>query len=62
MKHVRFTKDYDHPVRYGVDVAYKKGMELGIPEAHYEAAKAKGAVEDIPAPKAKGEKADAGGR
>lgn len=42
-KTVEFTRDYDHPVRFGVDLAYKAGCTLSIPEAHAEAAVKAGA-------------------
>lgn len=47
---VKFTKDFDYRVSHSVEKAYKKGYEGLVPEAHYEAAKAAGAVE-VPAEK-----------
>lgn len=48
---VKFTKDYTFRASGQVHVAYKAGNEYRIPEAHYEAAKAAGAIEEAPAPK-----------
>lgn len=45
----RFNKDYDHRVSSRVDVAYKKGMEDTIPEAHADAADEAGAGERLSA-------------
>lgn len=45
-----FSKDYTYAVSFGKEVAYKKGKEYLIPEAHYEAAKTAGVLEaDAPA-------------
>jgi hypothetical protein len=46
----KFTKDYTHPISFGVEKAYKKGYEGLIPEAHYEAAKTAGAIEEAAVP------------
>ncbi|NBJ13334.1 hypothetical protein [Microvirga arsenatis] len=46
----KFAKDYDYRVSFGKEVAYKKGFEGLIPEAHYEAAKAAGVLEGEAAP------------
>lgn len=51
---VKFAKDYTYPVSFGKEVAYKKGYEGLIPEAHYEAAKEAGVL-DQTAPAAKSE-------
>lgn len=56
----RFKKDWDHSVKYGVDVAYKAGTEDLIPEAHADAADAAGAGERVDeGKKSKVEKAQA---
>lgn len=42
---VKFTKDWNYRAGPRIEVAYKKGQEKLIPEAHYEAAKAAGVIE-----------------
>lgn len=52
-KRVRFTKDFDFPVKRGVVVAYKAGMEVSVPDPHADAAIAAKAGElrpDVAAP------------
>jgi hypothetical protein len=56
---VKFTKDFDHRANARVEIAYKRGQEVLIPEAHYEAAKAAGAVEAPAETKAEEPKAEA---
>lgn len=47
-KRVRFTKDFDYPVKRGVVVAYKVGMEMSVPDPHADAAVAAKAGELLP--------------
>lgn len=47
MKHVRFTKDFDHWPRSSILTVFKAGEERKITESQYEAANAAGAVEMI---------------
>ncbi len=35
-----FTRDHDHPVGYGIDVSYKAGTTVLVPEAHADGAEA----------------------
>ncbi|KFG68700.1 hypothetical protein [Microvirga sp. BSC39] len=44
---VKFTKPYTYRIDGQRQVAYDGGKEYRIPEAHYEAAKAAGVIEDI---------------
>lgn len=44
----RFDRDYDHPVRPSVDIAYKAGQEVIIPDAHAVAADQAGAGTRLP--------------
>jgi len=48
---VKFTKDYTFRATGQIHVAYKKDREYRVPEAHYEAARAAGVIEEVPAPK-----------
>jgi hypothetical protein len=43
---VKFTKDYTYRIDDQRQVAYVGGKDYRIPEAHYEAAKAAGVIED----------------
>lgn len=52
---VKFTKDYTYRIDGQRQVAYVSGKEYRVPEAHYEAAKAAGVVEDVAEPAAKAE-------
>ncbi|MBA1157763.1 hypothetical protein [Microvirga mediterraneensis] len=52
---VKFTKDYTYRIDGQRQVAYIGGKEYRIPEAHYEAAKAAGVVEDMADAPAKAE-------
>lgn len=52
---VKFAKDYDYRAGPRIEVAYKKGQEVLIPDAHYEAAKAAGVLEMDPALQARAE-------
>ncbi|WP_262027144.1 hypothetical protein [Microvirga sp. Mcv34] len=51
---VRFIRDYTFRISNSVEKAYRRGYEGLIPDAHYEAAKAAGALEE-PAPIVKAE-------
>lgn len=46
----RFTRDFDYPVRPGVEIAYRAGSELVIPKEHAEAAQAAGAGDFLEEP------------
>jgi hypothetical protein len=52
---VKFTKDYTYRIDGQRHVAYKGGKDYRIPEAHYEAAKAAGVIEDMAETPAKAE-------
>jgi len=56
---VKFIKDFDYRAGPRVEIAYKKGTEKLIPEAHYEAAKAAGVIEALPEVKAEEPKTEA---
>jgi hypothetical protein len=53
---VKFTKDYTYRIDGQRHVAYKGGKDYRIPEAHYEAAKAAGVIEDMADTPAKADK------
>lgn len=54
---VKFTKDYTYRIDGQRQVAYTGGKDYRVPEAHYEAAKAAGVIEDLAETPAKAEKA-----
>jgi hypothetical protein len=60
-RRVRFARDFDYRVKQNVIVAYKRGQEIMIPDAHAAAAEAVGAIKgEAPGargkPKGKGQK------
>lgn len=52
---VKFTKDYTYRIDGQRQVAYVGGKDYRIPEAHYEAAKAAGVIDDVRETAAKAE-------
>jgi hypothetical protein len=52
---VKFTKDYTYRIDGQRQIAYTGGKDYRIPEAHYEAAKAAGVIEDVAETPAKAE-------
>lgn len=54
---VKFVRDWTFRATNQAHIAYKKEREYRIPEAHYEAAKAAGVIEEAPAPKTERKKA-----